>query len=340
MPVHTFQLTIFVVVVPDPHIRSLYLDMMHTRSKAYRPGTVRNHDTMLRTYVSFCLHFGFQELFPAPSVLCMYIQFLSRTFKSPTSIQNYLAAVTLLHNKAGKPPPPVSYEVQIMLRALKLTSQHFPSSKLPITPVILNQLCDMLDHQATTGLVIKSALLLAFFTFLRQSNLCPTASHTFDNKKHLARGDVFFHHPGMIILIKWSKTLQHGKYALLPVPRMPMHPHCPVSAFKKMFKAIPANSNQPLFILPPPASHTLTVSYLREALKILLSALKVDSSLYSLHSFRRGGATTAYNAGVNFAKVKDHGTWLSDSFWRYVATDLLSPDVPNALAAALQPPNA
>jgi hypothetical protein len=47
---------------------------------------------------------------------------------------------------------------------------------------------------------------------------------------------------------------------------------------------------------------------------------------------RRGGASAAYHAGVNHARVKSHGTWSSDAFWQYVTSNTLSSEVPSALA--------
>jgi hypothetical protein len=73
-----------------------------------------------------------------------------------------------------------------------------------------------------------------------------------------------------------------------------------------------------------------------DALRIMLSAMNIPPNIYSLHSFRRGGATAAYQAGVNYAQLKSYGTWASDSFWNYITVNTLNSDVPNALARDFQ----
>ena len=40
--------------------------------------------------------------------------------------------------------------------------------------------------------IFLSVYLLAFFSFLRLSNLVPHAKHGFDPSRHLARGDIIF----------------------------------------------------------------------------------------------------------------------------------------------------
>ena len=53
----------------------------------------------------------------------------------------------------------------------------------------------------------------------------------------------------------------------------------------------------------------VTVDMLAQALKAMhmLSALKLDYTLYSLHSHRRGSAMAAYCKGVDQLHIKRHG---------------------------------
>ena len=50
----------------------------------------------------------------------------------------------------------------------------------------------------------------------------------------------------------------------------------------------------------------------------MLKALGRDPGLYSLHSLRRGGATTAYANGSSYELIKRHGLWRSHCFWDYI----------------------
>ena len=306
----------------------------HTATQAFRPSTRRNHSTMIRAFISFCLHFDLRYLDPEPDTIPIYIQFLTRTMTSPHSIQNYIAAISMLHHMANRPPPPKTFIITSMLRAIHLTIRHVPNQKLPLTSDMLNRICTLCDTLAATGRMLKAVFLLLFFTFARQSNVAPRSSTSFDPSRHLSPADIFFSPPGMVVLIKWSKTMQTGQHVLLPVPTI-RHIHCPVRALRAMLTDhTPTRDyrNSPLFRHPQHQNLAVTTSYLAQALGTILTALQYPAHQYSLHSMRRGGASAAYHAGVNHARVKSHGTWSSDAFWQYVTSNTLSSEVPSALA--------
>jgi hypothetical protein len=112
----------------------------------------------------------------------------------------------------------------------------------------------------------------------------------------------------------------------------------PVQAYKHLLAVSPTvHPSQPLLSLP--AKHgniaMVTSRSLAIALKRLIVALELQPKLYSLHSLRRGGATSSYNAGVAYTDIKRHGQWKSDSFWDYIAAPCVSKStVAAALAAA------
>jgi hypothetical protein len=95
-----------------------------------------------------------------------------------------------------------------------------------------------------------------------------------------------------------------------------------------------AGRQSPLFVMPGTGGASVTSTYLTQALRVILSSLDYDAKNFSLHSLRRGGASCAYDASVNYAQIKAHGTWESDSFWKYITKDTLDTAVPSALAAA------
>ena len=68
----------------------------------------------------------------------------------------------------------------------------------------------------------------------------------------------------------------------------------------------------------------LTYSTFVKALKHSIAACGYDSSLYSGHSFRRGGATYAFSLNIPAELIKLHGDWKSNAYLRYIdiSTDL------------------
>ena len=99
-------------------------------------------------------------------------------------------------------------------------------------------------------MVLWCLFLFAFFLFARKSNLVPD-SLQYQNKKFLLRKDVESFGNNLIVHIKLSKTIQFGQRILkLPLVEIPGSVLCPVKAFNKMCKMVPALPSDPLFTLP------------------------------------------------------------------------------------------
>lgn len=308
--------------------------------RAFRPGTKQNLRVHLKTFVSFCLHFKEDYLNPTVHIICLYIEFLAQSFKSHQAVRNYIHGLRTAFKCMNMDVENFNaFEVHMMLRAVSISMEHVPRPALPLSEETLLQLVRACTALGPAGAVIKCALLFGFFGFLRRSNIAPYAGQTFDPSRHTCRGDVISHAPGLILILKWSKTLQtHDHQFLIPLPRLAAsNPLCPVRAFADMCKVCPTrSSNQPLFTLPrsaAPSGKLLTSNLLAVIFKQLLLACGLNAAFYSLHSLRRGGATSSFRGGANVMHIKRHGTWRSDAFWRYIAQEsILQSEVPQALA--------
>ena len=324
---------IVVFVYSSVDLTSLRRAARRRISHAYRPGTKANQRSQIKSYLSFCISHGLKYRNPSVDTLCVYAEYLAHKLTSPKSVKNYLGAVQLYHNYIGLEAPNSShFRYILMLRALPLTMRHFPSQKLPVTPEILDQICAVCDQIGATGIVLKVAFTLTYYGFLRQSNIAPASRTGFDPSRHTTRGDVTLSPPGLVVQLKWSKTHQApGTPALVPIPSVPGQRTDPVAAYTSMLRAVPTRSPaDPLLTLP--SRRPVTSRYLQRALRCILTALGLHAHAYSLHSFRRGGATTAFREGADFIDVKRHGLWRSDAFWDYVADRQVSD---SAVATAL-----
>lgn len=284
------------------------------------------------------MYYGLRDIQPTAQTICAYAEFLARTFKSPTSIRNYISGVRLLHKYVGVDSPTLyCFELDLILRSMDLTFCHAPKQKLPVTVQMLKQLCSACTSLGAFGKVLKCAILFGFYGFLRQSNLAPRSIAAFDPRRNTCRGDVIPHPPGLALLVKWTKTRQTGRVCqTLPLPSVPGHMTCPVSAFQEMTRATPTPSpNAPLLIVPGTVAEPVTIGQLNSAFSQVLQCLGYPTDSYSLHSLRRGGCSACYKAGVDFIRIKRHGTWTSDSFWDYVVTNTSDDNVlPYKLAAS------
>ena len=317
-----------------PDFRALLQATRKRQRQAFRPGTTGNQRAQFRLYLAFCIHYGLRDIDPTPQTICMYAEFLTRTFTSPKSIRNYISGVRLLHKYAGASSTALdSFPLELLLRALDITIYHVPNQRSPVTVQSLARICEACMSLGTLGTVVRCALLLGFFGMLRQSNLAPRSTSSFDPTRHTCRGDVLEHPPGLVVILKWSKVNQtRRKQQLVPIPALsPQHPLCPVAAYKAMLAVHPTTSpNDPLLLMPGPSPCTpLTIPQLATCFRAVAAYLGYSPRQFSLHSLRRGGATAAFEAGINFTHIKRHGGWASDAFWQYI-----SPNTPDFSALA------
>ena len=168
-------------------------------------------------------------------------------------------------------------------------------------------------------------MLIGFYTFFRKSNLVPKSVNDFDPAKNLSRGDIIIRPWGLVICVRWSKTIQfRERQLLIPVMRLTQgHPLCPVKAYERHISLFPATPNSPAFLRSSsghasPITHNEFTAMLRKA----LGHAGFPASKFSGHSFRRGGATYAFRCGAPVELISLQGDWSSDAVLLYIAQPL------------------
>ena len=185
-------------------------------------------------------------------------------------------------------------------------------------------------------MVFKTVFLLAFFGFLRLSNIIPHSLSTFDPSKHLTAGDLIFTKK---VVIKWSKTIQtRDRVHLLSLPRILGSNLCPYKACRSALKLYSPANHDPLFQFPVADKwQVLTDTRIRKCLSKINLRMGLTCNYYTFHSFRRSGATLAYNSHVPLQTIKAHGSWSSDCVWTYIQKDHKSgEDIASSFAALFQ----
>lgn len=331
---------IYYLVPGGPLVSSLDRQVKHYQSTAMAPGSTKNLLSQIRTYLLFCLHTKIGYLPIAPIDLNRYVAFLSRTVKSWNSVINYLNGVRFYHLSHGLDfHQNQNFHVQLTLRGIRKRLCAPVSQKLPITIDILNRIYAILDPHNQTHTVLWASFLIAFFGFLRKSNLIPPNTSTFHPSKHISRGS-FSHQPdGTLVLhLTWSKTVQFQQRVIsIPYSPIPNSPLCPVSAYTRMISLFPAPPSSPAFIVPFGSSLiTLTHSSFTSYLHYFLRRVGLDSSKFSGHSFRRGGCSFAASVNIPPHLLKIHGDWQSSAFERYMVLPLTQrQQVTHKMAAAI-----
>lgn len=90
---------------------------------------------------------------------------------------------------------------------------------------------------------------------------------------------------------------------------------CAVKALRHLFQEWPASPTSPLSKLNGQFTRDLVTSTLRQALR----SIGVEGH-FSGHSFRRGAATSAREAGLSDEEIQLLGRWKSDSYRLYIVT--------------------
>lgn len=293
-------------------------------NSAYSTGHRRNLCTMSAKYQQFCELLNLQP-FPAHETqLARYIAYLTLTLKSPKSIQNYVSAVKKLHHFARIPVPNYSGYLDIVMDGVKRVLDHVTIQAPAITPDMLKAIAFIVDQKDNKQLVIFTAMLLAFYLFLRSSNYVPSTSAGFDGRKQLIRADVESSTDLILVHIKWSKTIQfRQKKLLVPLIRVANPNICPVAWLQYMIQQIPAPPNAPLFSVPTDKGLLpLTYHQFNQQLKDWISQIGFRGSEFSSHGLRRGGASWAARVNISDLAIKTMGDWASSAYQLYINNDL------------------
>ena len=255
-------------------------------------------------------------------ILCLYAQFLSRTFKSTQSIKNYISGIKTMHYILEYSTGKINdFLLNLSLKGIARLNPYCIRQALPITPDILIQMASFMDLTDSVDEVYWCLFLFAFFLFARKSNLVPTSKADLKNKKNLLRKNVTVHKEFILVSMNWTKTIQFGERILqTPLVKIPGSILCPISAYNVMCMKVRAKPEDPLFSLP--RGKCITYSNFQKRLRELISKLHLNPDSYSSHSFRRGGSTTSFQAGVPSDLIQFQGDWRSDAYKKYLTFSL------------------
>ena len=290
--------------------------------QAYRPSTQRTYPRMFSDYMAFLVVSGLPPAQVDVHILLAFLEYLYQNNCTVSNIANYLAAIRALSIIYDLPTECFKHQkIQFFIRSLKLNRPLTLKSHSALDEHMLHQVI-MACHQLQNPLVFSAIYLLAFFSFLRLSNIVPHSTSKFDVSRHLARGDIIFGQDLAIILVKWSKTNQfRDKVAKISIPVLSNSSLCPVASLKTLLQAVPGTQNDPLFTIFKQDSFVpLTDSMVRKHFKRIINILHWQHFKFTFHSFRRSGASWAYQHGVPIHAIKQQGTWASDCVWRYIST--------------------
>jgi integrase len=301
---------------------------------AYRPATRRNHDTAFMAFLMYAIFYELSikniEIFS----LLAFIEFLVDSKLTVATIKNYISALKAKLNALGiKTAAFHSPRVALVLLSLEKHQKVMFKPKPIITPVQFQSLF-IKAEVLPLKLFFRMAIILAYMAFMRISNISPKSGGAYDVLRDIRRGDVRITASGIVIHIRWSKTLQkYRQTASIPLYAIPNSILCPKNNFINLQNQFPVKATDPLLSYNAGGVlRVVTQSQLRAAFSRLVQLLNLNSNL-SFHSLRRSGASLAFASGVQFSSIQAHGTWTSDALWSYIDHSARDASVPALFAA-------
>ena len=313
-------------------------------SAALADGTKMKVNTALRNYAKFCGLLGYEPHANPGGMtdheLNLYIAWMARTLSHAT-IGGYLTCgVRHLSEAAGIRwiPPNGRYSTRLMMQGVaRLKGTGAPNRKHAVTIDLLRSIYGMLNMSDHNDHTFWTVCVFLFFTFLRKGHVLqktstpggPPTPHT------ILRRDITVAHNRLVLTVRHTKTIQFGQRTLrwLLTDVGSHDPICPTGRLAEyllrteghirgdepLFQEMVKNQSTGISELRP-----LRYDHFIKRFKGLLAQAGADPSCFSGHSFRRGGATFARDAGVPDNIIKAMGDWQSEAWQRYIAaTDRL-----------------
>ena len=185
-------------------------------------------------------------------------------------------------------------------------------------------MAEVLDFEYPLHAVVYCLFLFMFFLFARKAQFVPESLAGDNLKVLVARSHVCVSQDKVLVTFYKTKTRQTGgKPLVIPLPKIPGSVLCPVAAFDRMCRLVPAQGSSPLFILPPSyGSVPIVYSTFQKVLRACVSSIGLSPHSFSSHSFRRGGASFAFGLGVPGEMIQSQGDWASECYKLYVDVSL------------------
>lgn len=328
--------------LPDtPDIRALERRALEFEGADIAASTQVEYRAHWKYWLRFCIVFQLTQFCyqPCERVVIWYAVWLSRSC-NPRVVGTYLSGLRYQLVAAGLLTAEewaAWCHLPRVLKGMKRLCGTPVAQKLAITPAMLAAMVRLVPPSAE-GLCIWCAILLCFYTFLRKSHVCVGGSsllvpHLLLQRQHVLIDPAAY---AVVVTVRFSKTAQFnsGPHTIV-IKGVPGGLLDPVFWLRRYFAAVPAPAAGPCFVLPDSAGGVTPLRYepFVAALKQWLSRAGFDPKGFSGHSLRRGGATAAFQAGVDPLFIRLQGGWSSDAWLLYVG---LSPAQKQRVSVQMQ----
>ena len=301
----------------EKQLQELRIQNHATQGFKYTKKSAANVISGIRQYMYFTLYFKLTPLPASEDTLVCFLEFMARTVGYP-HLKHLLSSVKFLHQALNYSFSMDSFQLDMTMQGLKRRLAKVPFQVLPLTPEILKRMFQHLDMRKSEDRALWCSYLSSFYGLLRKSSAVPE-SRNFDAKKVLVRRNVKVDAINNMVYfyLGYGKTNNFcTRDVIVPVPGNNDPALDPVRHLQALFSTVQAAPDDPAFNFAP--GRFVSYSSFTSRLKTLLKKAGYDPSLYSGHSFRRGGASFLHACGGTALMVQACGDWSSQCFTRYL----------------------
>ena len=292
----------------------------HKRIEAgLRPRTSAAYTATFKLFLAFVIYMGLTPPYSIDTIV-LYLEFLAQKNFKACSLRNNVSVLKHFFALFNWPLAALSCrKVQLLLKSVQMNARMNIKVKGVISISMLQKLIKIVQ-KCYNGVTYKALFLMAYFGFFRLASLVPPTTGSFDKTRYFTVNDVVWGQPGAHIIVTCAKNMQNsGQYHVVQLPQLKNVLICPVLALKNMLKKKDITPHQPLFQI-----HTkkgivpLIASNARSFLKTCIATMGLNPSHFTFHSFRRSGASLAFDSNVALENIKQHGNWKSEAVWTYL----------------------
>lgn len=280
------------------------------------PGTLKTYAAMEAKALAGCklLDIDSEEPLSEQSLCLLAAWFCSRF--SSASLKVFVAAVARWQERKFQVPIPRATAWRELTRGVKrvYAGVDAPRQATPFTISHLISLHTLLDDSFYARRSWCMCL-FAFFGVLRISEYASDRLRASDVR--LIKGATAKW--SLVITIPFSKSSEASQEVLLAARGDVL---CPVRAWVAyrgaLSRVVASSKTAPAFVVAAGSVKVFGVAPFGKFIKAAASRLGLDPDSFSGHSFRRGGATAMFEAGVPEVAIQTHGRWRSDAYKRYI----------------------
>jgi integrase len=309
--------------VHNPDLVGLIAELPQVLFKARAPATNKAYGLAFKKWREWAANYDEVKALPANHLhVILYLIFLSRSAQSFAVVNVASCSIAWAHQLSGFDSPTNNILVIEALRGLRRTLAKPAKPKEPLTLQNIYDINDKTELNSVKDVRDTTMILLAFYAFLRVSELMHLRSeHIIIKENHLE------------LAIPSSKCDQLRQGCTVVVARLGGK-NCPVVLLEHYLSLANIDLTVKQFIFRRFCLYSgglqlykqnvaISYSLIRDIVKTKVEQIGLDPSEFGTHSMRAGGATTAANRKVNDRLFQRHGRWAtSQSKNRYIRDSL------------------